>query len=83
MRPLQVRVAAASEQMARLFRHSYIFQLYQPTYASGHYSFMLASDEVRPPRPSTRAFPHFPCTLPLYTSLVHFPLYTSLAHAPR
>ena len=44
----QVRVASASEQMARLFRHSYIFQTYQPTYASGHYSFMLASDQIHP-----------------------------------
>ncbi len=34
--------------MARLFRHSYLFQLYQPTYASGHYSFMLASDQIHP-----------------------------------
>jgi len=44
----QVRVASASEQMSRLFRHAYIFQLYQPTYASGHYSFMLASDQIHP-----------------------------------
>ena len=44
----QVRVAAASEQMSRLFTNSYIFQLYQPTYASGHYSFMLASDQIHP-----------------------------------
>jgi hypothetical protein len=44
----QVRVASASEQMARLFRHAHIFQLYQPTYASGHYAFMLASDQIHP-----------------------------------
>lgn len=44
----QVRVAAASEQMSRLFKHAYVFQVYQPTYASGHYSFMFASDTVHP-----------------------------------
>ena len=44
----QVRVASASEQMARLFKHANIFQLFQPTYASGHYSFMLASDQIHP-----------------------------------
>ena len=44
----QVRVASASELMSRLFKHSYVFQLYQPTYASGHYSFMLASNQIHP-----------------------------------
>lgn len=44
----QVRVAAASEQMSRLFAHAHIFQVYQPTYASGHYAFMLASDAIHP-----------------------------------
>ena len=44
----QVRVAAASELMTRLFVHAYVFQVYQPTYASGHYSFMFASDTVHP-----------------------------------
>ena len=44
----QVRVAGGSEQMSRLFRHAYIFQSYQPTYASGHYSFMFASDQIHP-----------------------------------
>ena len=39
----QVRVAAASQQMSQLFGHAYIFQCYQPTYASGHYSFMVPS----------------------------------------
>ena len=43
-----MRVAAASEQMSRLFRHPYIFQLYVPTYASGHYAFMMASDTIHP-----------------------------------
>ena len=47
-RVVQVRVAAASEQMSRLFRHSYIFQCYQPTYASGHYAFMFASNSIHP-----------------------------------
>jgi len=44
----QVRVASASEQMSRLFKHAYIFQVYQPTYASGHYSFMFASPSIHP-----------------------------------
>lgn len=44
----QVRVAGASEQMSGLFRHAYVFQLYQPTYSSGHYSFMFASDTIHP-----------------------------------
>ena len=44
----QVRVASASEQMSRLFRHAFIYQAYQPTYASGHYAFMFASDEIHP-----------------------------------
>jgi spermidine synthase len=44
----QVRVASASEQMSRLFKNAYVFQCYQPTYASGHYSFMFASDTIHP-----------------------------------
>ena len=44
----QVRVAAGADQMSRLFRHAYVFQVYQPTYASGHYSFMMASDQIHP-----------------------------------
>lgn len=39
----QVRLAAASEQLSRLFEHTYVFQCYQPTYSSGHYAFMFAS----------------------------------------
>jgi spermidine synthase len=44
----QVRVAAASEMMSRMFRNAFIFQCYQPTYSSGHYSFMFASDTIHP-----------------------------------
>jgi spermidine synthase len=44
----QVRVAAASEQLSRLFEHTYLFQCYQPTYSSGHYAFMFASGRVHP-----------------------------------
>lgn len=40
---VQVRMAAASEQLSRLFEHTYVFQCYQPTYSSGHYAFMFAS----------------------------------------
>ena len=40
---VQVRLAAASEQLSRLFEHTYVFQCYQPTYSSGHYAFMFAS----------------------------------------
>jgi hypothetical protein len=36
-------MAAASEQLSRLFEHTYVFQCYQPTYSSGHYAFMFAS----------------------------------------
>lgn len=44
----QVRVAQASELMSRLFKHAYVFQDYQPTYSSGHYAFMFASDTIHP-----------------------------------
>ena len=43
MHVVQVRLAAASEQLSRLFEHTYVFQCYQPTYSSGHYAFMFAS----------------------------------------
>ena len=36
-------MAAASEQLSRLFEQTYVFQCYQPTYSSGHYAFMFAS----------------------------------------
>jgi len=54
----QVRVATASEQMSRLFRNAFVFQVYQPTYASGHYAFMFASDEVHPFLTKVRAAAH-------------------------
>jgi len=44
----QVRLAAASEQLSRLFEHTYVFQCYQPTYSSGHYAFMFASRTLHP-----------------------------------
>ena len=44
----QVRMAAASEQLSRLFEHTYVFQCYQPTYSSGHYAFMFASRTLHP-----------------------------------
>ena len=41
-------MAAASEQLSRLFEHTYVFQCYQPTYSSGHYAFMFASRTLHP-----------------------------------
>ncbi|KAL1529872.1 hypothetical protein AB1Y20_000802 [Prymnesium parvum] len=70
----QVRVATASEQMSRLFRNAYIFQVYQPTYASGHYSFMFASDEVHPFRtkPDWTAFLRKRIVTSYYNPDVHY-----------
>jgi spermidine synthase len=70
----QVRVAGGSEQMSRLFRHAYIFQSYQPTYASGHYSFMFASDAVHPflERPDWNAWNAKAISTRYYNPDVHY-----------
>ena len=45
---MQVRLAAAAEQVSHLFEHTYVFQCYLPTSSSGHYAFMFASQAVHP-----------------------------------
>mmetsp|Transcript_41583 Transcript_41583/g.110415 ORF Transcript_41583/g.110415 Transcript_41583/m.110415 type:complete len:380 (+) Transcript_41583:55-1194(+) len=70
----QVRVATASEQMSRLFRNAFVFQVYQPTYASGHYAFMFASDEVHPflTKPDWQAFARKRIANSYYNPDVHY-----------
>lgn len=36
------------QQASALFTHAHLFQVFQPTYSSGHYAYMLASDAVHP-----------------------------------
>ena len=84
----QVRVASASEQMARLFRHAHVFQVFQPTYASGHYSFMFASDQIHPflSKPDWAAWQRKRIATKYYNPDVHyasFLLPTQCAHIRR
>jgi spermidine synthase len=41
-------IATAQQQLAQVFRHSFIYQVYQPTYLSGHYGLLFASDKMHP-----------------------------------
>ena len=41
-------VTTVTHFLSSIFRHAYPFQLFQPTYSSGHYAFLLASDTVHP-----------------------------------
>eukprot|EP01065_Artemidia_motanka_P052440 TRINITY_DN9475_c1_g1_i2.p1 TRINITY_DN9475_c1_g1~~TRINITY_DN9475_c1_g1_i2.p1 ORF type:complete len:387 (+),score=136.27 TRINITY_DN9475_c1_g1_i2:80-1240(+) len=41
-------VVAVQNQMTRLFNHVHIFQSHQPTFLSGHYSYVFCSDSVHP-----------------------------------
>ena len=34
--------------LSSMYRHSYVYQLAMPTYSSGHYSFLMASDNIHP-----------------------------------
>lgn len=43
-------VTAVTEFLSSIFRHAYPYQLHMPTYSSGHYSFLMASDGVHPYR---------------------------------
>ena len=47
-------VEMVSMQMQALYAHSALFQTWQPTYGSGHYAFMFASDTVHPLRTEVR-----------------------------
>ena len=60
--------------MTRLFKHAYVFQTYQPTYASGHYSFMLASDTIHPfaDKPDWAAWKRKRITTKYYNPDVHY-----------
>lgn len=42
------QASIAVSQMRDLYRHAYPYQVFQPTYASGHYTFMFCSDAVHP-----------------------------------
>eukprot|EP00756_Hemistasia_phaeocysticola_P053908 Hpha_TRINITY_DN29854_c0_g1::TRINITY_DN29854_c0_g1_i1::g.2956::m.2956/K00797/speE, SRM; spermidine synthase len=41
-------VVAVQNQMTRQFKHVHIFQSHQPTFLSGHYSYVFCSDAVHP-----------------------------------
>jgi spermidine synthase len=41
-------VQAASERIRDIFPHAHFYQIFQPTYTSGHYTFCFASDTVHP-----------------------------------
>lgn len=55
----QIRMAASSERLSRIFKYSFLYQAYVPTYSSGHYTWMLASDSVHPYRTSVNWTEHF------------------------
>jgi spermidine synthase len=44
----QVRLVQFADRLAPLFKHVYVYQSYQPTYSSGHYAFVFASDAIHP-----------------------------------
>ena len=66
-------VAESAWQAAGLFRHAYVFHAAQPTYASGHYAFLLASDTIHPFRqpPDWRALAHKRLRTKYYTPDTH------------
>ncbi len=41
-------VSHVSSLISRVFKQNYLYQVFQPTYLSGHYTFMFASDNVHP-----------------------------------
>ena len=48
-------VQAVSAQLSTIFRHAFVYQVHQPSFASGHYSFAFASDAVHPLRNAPNA----------------------------
>lgn len=44
----QVRLMQFVQRLRPLFKHVHAYQSFQPTYISGHYSFVFASDAVHP-----------------------------------
>mgnify|MGYP003685416237 FL=1 len=44
----QVRLVQFVDRLTPLFRHVHVYQSFQPTYSSGHYAFIFASDTVHP-----------------------------------
>mmetsp|Transcript_30646 Transcript_30646/g.76714 ORF Transcript_30646/g.76714 Transcript_30646/m.76714 type:complete len:122 (+) Transcript_30646:315-680(+) len=44
----QVRLVQFVDRLAQVFKHVHVYQSYQPTYSSGHYAFVFASDEIHP-----------------------------------
>ena len=38
------------KDMKKFFKHIYIYQVFQPTFHSGHYSFAIMSDLIHPTR---------------------------------
>jgi spermidine synthase len=46
----QLRLMQFVDRLTPIFRHVYIYQAFQPTYSSGHYAFLFASDSVHPTR---------------------------------
>lgn len=44
----QVRLVQFVDRLAPLFRHVHVYQSFQPTYSSGHYAFIFASDAIHP-----------------------------------
>jgi spermidine synthase len=46
----ETTVTTVTQFLSTIFRHAYPYQLHMPTYSSGHYSFLLASDGVHPYR---------------------------------
>ena len=41
-------VSHVSSLISSVFKQNYLYQVFQPTYVSGHYTFMFASDTVHP-----------------------------------
>ena len=46
----ETTVATVTQFLSTMFQHAYPYQLHMPTYSSGHYSFLMASDGVHPYR---------------------------------
>ncbi len=41
-------VSHVSSLISSVFRRNYVYQVFQPTYVSGHYTFVFASDNIHP-----------------------------------
>ena len=67
-------VVRSQQQTSGIFEHAHLYQVYQPTFSSGHYSFMFASDKVHPFRsaPDWPAFSAKQIECKYYTPDVHY-----------